>query len=110
MEFALIVPLVVMCAMALIGTLSVCLSTLQLNDMARTIVRSAITSDDPTETAQQLAQARNVRVAVTINEQNNLISIEVQRTHTVPLLGRWLPHLRFRGSATMMREPPYVLE
>lgn len=109
-EFALVAPLVVMCALALVGTLSLCLSTLQMNDLARSIARSAITSDDPSASAQQMARLHDVRVVTTINDMDNLVGIEVQRTHAFPLLGRWLPHLTVRGNSTMMLEPPYVLE
>lgn len=109
-EFALIAPLVVMCALALVGTLSLCLSTLQLNDLARTIARSAITSDDPAEAAQQFAQSHKIKIETAVNEENGLVSIEARRAHAFPLLGKWLPRLTLRSSATMMREPPFVLD
>ena len=109
-EFALIAPMVVMCALVLLGTLSLCLSTLQLNDLARAAVRSAITSDDPTAAAQQFAQLHNVNIETIINETNDLVSVETRRAHVFPLVGRWLPRLTLRSSATMMREPPFVLE
>ena len=110
MEFALIAPMVVMCALMLVGTLSLCLSTLQLNDLARSAARSAITSDDPVATGQQFAQLHNVKIVAIVNEENGLVSIEARRAHAFPLLGRWLPRLTLRSSATMMREPPFVLE
>ena len=109
-EFALIAPLVVMCALVLLGTLSLCLSTLQLQDLARTAVRSAITSDNPTDTAHDFALANNAHIVTSTNETNGLITVEVRRTHSIPIIGRWLPHLTVRSSATMMREPPFVLE
>ena len=109
-EFALIAPMVVMCALMLVGTLSLCLSTLQLNDLARSAARSAITSDDPAVSAQQFAQLHNVKIMAIVNEENGLVSVEVRRAHAFPLLGRWLPRLTLRSSATMMREPPFVLE
>ncbi len=110
MEFALIAPMVVMCALMLVGTLSLCLSTLQLNDLARSAARSAITSDDPGVSAQQFGQLHNVKIMAIVNEENGLVSVEVRRAHAFPLLGRWLPRLTLRSSATMMREPPFVLE
>ena len=109
-EFALIAPLVAMCALVLLGTLSLCLSTLQLQDLARTAVRSAITSDSPADTAQEFASANNARITTSENKTNGLITVEVRRTHSIPIVGRWLPHLTLRSTATMMREPPFVLE
>jgi hypothetical protein len=109
-EFALIAPMVVMCALMLVGTLSLCLSTLQLNDLARAAARSAITADDPAVSAQQFAQLHNVEIVAIVNDENGLISIEARRAHAFPLLGGWLPRLTLRSSATMMREPPFVLE
>jgi hypothetical protein len=102
--------MVVMCALMLVGTLSLCLSALQLNDLARSAARSAITSDDPVASAQQFAQLHNVKIMAIVNEENGLVNIEVRRAHVFPLLGRWLPRLTLRGGAMMMREPAFVLE
>lgn len=109
MEFALIAPLVVMCALALVATLSLCLSTLQLNDLARSIARSAITSENPAEAAQRLAQSHKVKIVTIVNEESGLVSIETERAHSFPFLGRWLPRLTLRSTAMMLQEPPYVL-
>ena len=109
-EFAFIVPLVIVGALALVGTLTLCLSTLQLNDLSRTIARSAITSDNPSDTANEFAARNNAHVAVMMDEKNGLITVEVKRSHSFPVLGDWLPHLTLRSSTTMMQEPPFVLE
>ncbi len=109
-EFALIAPMIAMCALVLLGTLSLCLSTLQLNDLARSAVRSAITSDDPSAATQQFAQLHKVQMTTVVNDANGLVSVEARRAHAFPLVGSWLPRLTLRSSATMMREPPFVLE
>jgi len=99
-----------MCALTLVGTLSLCLSALELNDLARTIARSAITSENPSDTAQQFATRHNAQVVTSADERNGLITVVVKRSHSFPLLGTWLPRVTLHGSSMMMREPPFVLE
>ena len=108
-EFALMAPLVVLCALLLLATLSVCLDTLRLNDIARNAVRSAVTSDDPSDAATASADLSGVSATTTADDSSGLVTVEVTMKKRFPLLGRWLPSLSLHGTATMMREPPLVL-
>ena len=108
-EFALMAPLVVLCALLLLATLSVCLDTLRLNDIARNAVRSAITSDNPSDAATAIADLSHVSATTTTDDLTGLITVDVTMKKRFPLLGRWLPSLSLHGTATMMREPPLVL-
>ena len=108
-EFALMAPLVVLCALLLLATMSVCLDTLRLNDIARSAVRSAITSDNPSEAATAIALLSHVSATTTVNGVTGLITVEASMKKRFPLLGRWLPSLSLHATATMMREPPLVL-
>ncbi len=108
-EFALMAPLVVLCALLLLATLSVCLDTLRLTDIARNAVRSAITSDNPSDAATAIADLSHVSATTTTDDLTGLITVDVTMKKRFPLLGRWLPSLSLRGTATMMREPPLVL-
>ena len=108
-EFALMAPLVVLCALLLLATMLVCLDTLRLNDIARSAVRSAITSDNPSEAATAIALLSHVSATTTINGVTGLITVEASMKKRFPLLGRWLPSLSLHATATMMREPPLVL-
>jgi Flp pilus assembly protein TadG len=108
-EFALMAPLVVLCALLLLATLSVCLDTLRLSDIARSAVRSAITSDNPTEAATAIADLSHVSAKTTTDDLTGLITVNATMKKRFPLLGRWLPSLSLHGTATMMREPPVVL-
>jgi Flp pilus assembly protein TadG len=108
-EFALMAPLVVLCALLLLATLSVCLDTLRLNDIARSAVRSAITSDNPSEAATAIADLSQVSAITITDESTGLVTVHATLKKRFPLLGRWLPSLSLRGTATMMREPPLVL-
>ena len=102
-------PLVVLCALLLLATLSVSLDTLRLNDIARSAVRSAITSDNPSEAARAIADLTHVSAVTTTDESTGLVTVNATMKKRFPLLGRWLPSLSLHGSATMMREPPLVL-
>jgi Flp pilus assembly protein TadG len=108
-EFALMAPLVVLCALLLLATLSVCLDTLRLNDIARSAVRSAITSDNPPGAATAIADLSRVTAQTSTDEATGLVTVDVTMKKQFPLLGRWLPSLSLHGTATMMREPPLVL-
>jgi Flp pilus assembly protein TadG len=108
-EFALIAPLVVLCALLLLATLSVCLDTLRLNDIARSAVRSAITSDNPSDAATAIADLSRVTAQTSTDELTGLVTVDTTMKKQFPLLGRWLPSLSLHGTATMMREPPLVL-
>ena len=108
-EFALMAPLVVLCALLLLATMSVCLDTLRLNDIARSAVRSAITSDNPSDAAIAIALLSHVSATTTVNGVTGLITVEASMKKRFPLLGRWLPSLSLHATATMMREPPLVL-
>lgn len=108
-EFALMAPLVVLCAVLLLATLSVCLDTLRLNDIARNAARSAITSDKPSDAATALADLSHVIAQTTTDEVTGIITVDVTKKKRFPLLGKWLPSLSLHGTATMMREPPLVL-
>ena len=108
-EFALMTPLVVLCALLLLTTLSVCLDTLRLNDIARNAVRSAITSDDPSDAASAIADLSYVSATTTADDVTGLVTVHATMKKRFPLLGRWLPSLSLHGTATMMREPPLVL-
>jgi hypothetical protein len=105
-EFALMAPLVVLCALLLLATLSVCLDTLRLNDIARSAVRSAITSDNPSEAATAIADLSHVSAKTSTDELTGLVTVNATMKKRFPLLGRWLPSLPLHGTATMMREPP----
>jgi hypothetical protein len=102
-------PLVVLCALFLLATLSVCLDTLRLHDIARSAVRSAITSDNPSEAATAIAFLSHVSATTTVDGVTGLITVDASKKKRFPLLGRWLPSLSLHATSTMMREPPLVL-
>ena len=108
-EFALMAPLIVLCVLLLLATLSVCLDTLRMNDIARSAVRSAITSDNPSEAARAIANLSHVAAVTTTDESTGLVTVDASSKKRFPLLGRWLPSLSLHATATMMREPPLVL-
>jgi hypothetical protein len=102
-------PVVVLCALLLLATLSVCLDTLRLNDIARSAVRSAITSDNPSDAATAIAGLSQVSATTSVDVVTGLITVDACMKKRFPLLGRWLPSLSLHATSTMMREPPLVL-
>ena len=108
-EFALMAPLVVLCAVLLLAILSVCLDTLRLNDIARNAARSAITSDNPADAVTAIADLSYVSAQTTTDEVTGIITVDITKKKRFPLLGKWLPSLSLHATSTMMREPPMVL-
>ena len=108
-EFALMAPLVVLCAVLLLATLSVCLDTLRLSDIARSAARSAITSDKPSDAATAFADLSHVTAQTTTDEVTGIITVDITKKKRFPLLGKWLPSLSLHATSSMMQEPPMVL-
>ena len=108
-EFALVAPLVVVCASLLIGITVVCLQVIQLNDIARTTVRLAATADNPQVAAEEFAAARGLDVDVQDNPINGLLTVRISRRSRIPLLGHISRIVGLEATATMMRESPPIL-
>ena len=108
-EFALVAPLVILCASLLIGVTVVCLHVIQLNDIARTAARLAATAEKPEVAAEEFADTRGVDVDVIENPSDGLISVHVSRQSRIPLLGRISKIVGVQATATIMRESPPIL-
>lgn len=110
-EFALIAPLVVFCALVLLGTIGLCIDLARLNEVARSAARAAITAGDPVVAAGTVADRFTLRARTSIDERTGLVTVTVthRRTVPIPLVGRLLPELELTGTATMIKEPPVVL-
>lgn len=110
-EFALVAPLVVLCTMTLLGTVGLCLDATRLDDVARNAVRSAVTADDPSRAAEAVAREFRVAASTSVNDRTGIVTVTVRlvRPLPIPVLGRLVPRVSLRGSASMMREPPIVL-
>lgn len=110
-EFALITPLVVVCALALMATTGLCLDIARLDDVARNAARSAITANDPAAAAAAIARNAGASADTAVHARTGLVTVTVRRAHRfpVPLLGGIAPRVTLVASATMLREPPIVL-
>jgi len=108
-EFALVVPLVGLCAIALVAVLSLCLSMLALNDTARNSARAAATSPDPQSAAATIAAVRGATANVQVSNTTGLITVYVTQPARLPIIGKWLPSVRLSAQASIMQEPPIVL-
>lgn len=110
-EFALVAPLVVYCALVLLGTIGTCLDVVRLNEVARSAARAAITAHDPAAAAGVVADRFSVSARTVVDERYGLVTVTVahRRVVPLPLVGRLLPRLEIVGASTMVREPPVVL-
>ena len=107
MEFALLLPLLVLCVCVLCTTLWVCLETLRLNDTARLIARAVATSDDPQTTANNLAP-RFTTVQVNTEEETQIVSVHLTQKLRFPFIGSALPALRIQATTHILYEPAPV--
>lgn len=107
-EFALVAPLVVLCATVLVGITVVCLQYIQLHDVARTATRLAITADNPSQAAKDFATSQNFSAVVTDDLATGLVTVTLSRRSRIPLIGRISRTIGLTATSTMMRESPPV--
>lgn len=108
-EFALVVPLVGLCAITLVAVMTLCLNVLALNDTARNSARAAATSPDPQQAADTIAASRGATAIVQVSPSTGLVTVSVTQPARLPLIGSWLPAIRLSAHASIMQEPPIVL-
>ena len=109
-EFALVMPLFVLCLTVLIGTCIVCLQLLALHDIARTAARAAVTSIHPADAAR--AAVTNSSVSVDVNEDvaSGIITVTARYAQGMWWFTRLLPRRLSEQSVSMMRESPIVFD
>lgn len=108
-EFALVAPLVVGCAIVLVSITVVCLQLIQLHDLVRATTRVAVTTNDPTQYARDVATQLNLDISVDDDLVTGLVTIRATRQTKVPLWGGVSKLLGLEATVTMMRESPPVL-
>ena len=108
-EFAFIAPLVLGCAVLLVGTTVVCLQVIQLYDIVRTTTRIAVTTDDPATYARDAGEKLRLAVTVEDNPETGMVTVHATRKSRIPLWGGVAKLFGMRASVTMMRESPPVL-
>lgn len=112
-EFALILPLVVACMAVVLVAGVLVHDQLALSETARLAVRSAIVSDDPSDSAQQVIETidSNIDVHTVVDEATGLVTVSLEKSRKIPL---WLfqsvlPTINLRARAVMALEPPVVI-
>ena len=108
-EFALVVPLIGFCAIALVAIVSLCLNVLALNDTARNGARAAATSPDPQQAASAIAASSGATATVLLNNSSGLMTVRVTQQVRLPMTRWWFPFVRLSAQASIMQEPPIVL-
>jgi len=108
-EFALVAPLVFACIGLLISTTVVCLQFLALHDVARSAVRAAVVSDNPTTAARAVVSDSSITLRVTEDVVAGTITVTAARTGGLWWINRLLSSRAISQSVTMMREAPIAL-
>jgi Flp pilus assembly protein TadG len=108
-EFAFVAPLVLGCAVLLIATTTICLQVIQLHDVVRTTTRVAVTTDNPTTYALDMAAQLNLDITVEDDLETGMVTLHATRKTRIPLWSGLSKLLGMRATATMMRESPPVL-
>jgi Flp pilus assembly protein TadG len=108
-EFALVVPLVGLCAITLVAVVALCLNVLALNDIARNSARAAATSPDPQQAASTIAASRGATAIVHVSHSTGLVTVRVTQPARLFVIGSWLPTVQLSAHASIMQEPPIVL-
>lgn len=108
-EFALVLPLLMLCAASLVAVLSVCTSVLELNDMARVLARAASTSENPAQTVADLASQSKIRADTNVDPTTGIITVTAETMAHAWFLGSRLPPVTIRAVALILGEPQVVL-
>lgn len=108
-EFALVLPLLVLCTASLVTVLSVCIAVLDLNDTARILARAASGADDPAVAAAELAASSGVRATTRVDAASGIITVNVTTAVRPWFLGARLPSLTIRSSSMILGEPQVIL-
>jgi Flp pilus assembly protein TadG len=74
-EFALLLPLFVACIGILVATTALALSSLRLDDTARTAARVASTSNDPQDAVRTFITKTGVDSRVTLDHQRQFLHV-----------------------------------
>lgn len=102
-EFALVLPLVVLCIGTLLTVVAACVTTLRLNDFARLTARTVATSTDSEQVARDYRALCTCDIQISI--ETGIITVRAEKPFAIPILGLPLPVLRLHGESFAMKEP-----
>ena len=111
-EFALLLPLVVMCVALILVVVAVTQAQLTVVNASRNAVRVAIMhNDSPIDSerttrtaAHDTSPLRPLRVDMTTHDDFLTVTVSAKWGFPVPVLGAWLPRITLKSSSTMLRE------
>lgn len=102
-EFALVLPLVVLCIGTLVTVVTACLTTLRLNDFARLTARTVATSTDGELVIRENRALCTCDIQVTV--ETGIVTVRAEKPFAFPVLGLPLPVLHLHGESFAMKEP-----
>lgn len=109
-EFALILPLVVICLGLVVQVLVVVSAHLALENDARTAARVAAVAAEPVVAARNsldlAGDSRPTRMDVDVSERTVTVTLRRSVDIVVPVLDRLLPPIEMTTTLTMALEPP----
>ena len=112
-EFALVLPLVVVCAAVIVVAVVAGLRVLALADLARDAARAATVADEPCHAAAVVVDARaalRCEVDHLPSGQARMVRIHLTDRMGMPgIIGDWVAALAPRAGAMMLVEPPPAL-
>lgn len=111
-EFALLLPLVVMCLALILSVVAATQAQLSVVNASRNAARVAIVFDDvagdatsaATVAARDTTPVRQLHVELTTRDDFLTATVSAEWGIPFPMLGAWLPHVTLRASTTMLRE------
>lgn len=104
-EFALVLPLVVMVLALLVHLASISAAQLHIVEQTRVATRAASLAEDPRAAATAAVQEAEFSVEVWFDDEIVTVSVSRILRTEVPIIARFLPAVEVRSSLTMAREP-----
>lgn len=105
-EFALVLPLALVCLALVIQTLVIVSAQISVHHEARLAARAASMSPEPVTTARSMVHDQRTEVDVTVTDVLVTVALRRNVPIMVPLVRRFLPSIDVRSNLTMALEPP----
>ena len=106
MEFALVLPLFVLCVTVLTSVVAASLMILRLNDYARITARSVAASQNGEEIQQDMMKRCDCTIEISIHD--DIVHVHATQPFSMPLFGRRISVLRLSSDSFVMKEPPVI--
>lgn len=105
-EFALVLPLIVLVFALLVQVTVIAIAQIDVVDEARRVARHASVADDPSAAARSSLPSGSTSTVDVVYDDSTVTVLMTRTLDTdVPIIGRFLPTIELHSRLVMAREP-----